>query len=147
MAKRRQTLRVRIPPYEHPRNSWRRAIHAGVIEAAQVRGVVYLPDDKLELIITLYLGDTDLRFHDVDNRLKDIMDALQGRAGGPKDKRQLEPIIPNDHQVFKVTIEKMLYPGQSQGMGHVIIRKYKPIANQAVHRTAKSRAELAFARR
>jgi hypothetical protein len=56
------------------------------------------------------------------------MDALQGRVGGPKSRRQLGPIIPNDHQVFKVTIEKMLPPAQSHGMGHMIIKKYKPIA-------------------
>jgi hypothetical protein len=102
---------------------------------AQARRVSYQPDDRLELIVTLYLDETGLRFHDVDNRLKDIMDALQGRAGGPKSKRHLSPIIPNDHQVFKVSIEKMFPPGQSHGMGHLVIRKYRPIANKALHRT------------
>ena len=106
-----------------------------------------MPEDKLELIITLYLNHTELRFHDVDNRLKDIMDALQGRAGGPKSERALDPIIPNDHQVFKVTIEKRIPPGQSHGMGHLIIRKHKELANQAVHRIGKGRASLAFAKR
>ncbi len=53
------------------------------------------------------------------------MDALQGRAGGSKSKRHLAPVIPDDHQVFRVTIEKMLPPGQSHGMGHLEIRKYK----------------------
>jgi Holliday junction resolvase RusA-like endonuclease len=99
-----------------------------VIRAARAEGVVFVPDDKLELNITLYLDDADLRYHDVDNRLKDIMDALQGRVGGLKSKRQLEPIIPNDHQVFKVTIEKMPSPAQSHVMGPMIIKKYKPIA-------------------
>ena len=124
MARRRQTLRVRIPPYRHPRNKWRCDIHEELAAAAQARGVVYKPKDKLELIVTLYLDQTALKFHDVDNRLKDIMDALQGRAGGPKNKRRLEPIIPNDHQIFKVTIEKKIPPGQSHGMGHLIVKKY-----------------------
>ena len=135
MAKRRHTLHVRIPPYRHPRNAWRRSIHAEVVTVADSRGVAYLPEDKLELIITLYLDEIGLRFHDVDNRLKDIMDALQGKAGGPKSKRPLKPIIPNDHQVFRVAIEKMLPPGQSHGMGHLVIRKYKALANKALHRT------------
>ena len=130
MSKRRQTLRIRIPTYQYPRNSWRRAIYAVVIRAARAEGVVFVPDDKLELNITLYLDDADLRYHDVDNRLKDIMDALQGRVGGLKSKRQLEPIIPNDHQVFKVTIEKMPSPAQGHVMGHMIIKKYKPIAKK-----------------
>lgn len=135
MAKRRMRLRVRIPPYRHPRNAWRELIHSEAVKVAHDRGVSYQPEDKLELLITLYLDETGLRFHDVDNRLKDIMDALQGRAGGPKAKRRLPTIIPNDHQVFRVSIEKMLPPGQSHGMGHLVIREYKAVANKAFHRT------------
>lgn len=130
MAKRRQSLRVRIPPYLRPRNAWRESIHAEVMIVANSRGVTYLPEDKLELIITLYLDETALKFHDIDNRLKDIMDALQGRAGGSKSERHLSPIIPNDNQIFKVTIEKMLPPWQSHGMGHLVIRKYRIISNK-----------------
>lgn len=132
MAKRRMSLRVRIPPYRHSRNAWRELIHSEVVKIAQARGVSFQPDDRLELIITLYLDETGLRFHDVDNRLKDIMDALQGRAGGPKSIRRLTPIIPNDHQVFRVSIEKMLPPGQSLGMGHLSIKKYKRVANKQI---------------
>jgi hypothetical protein len=62
--------------------------------------------------------------HDVDNRLKDILDALQGRAGGPKKKRTLEPIIPNDRQIYRVIMEKGLPPRQSKGFGHLTIRKF-----------------------
>jgi len=140
MAKRRLSLRVRIPPYRHPRNVWRESIHAEMAKAAQARGVAYQPEDELELLITLYLDETGLPFHDVDNRLKDIMDALQGRAGGPKSNRHLSPIIPNDHQVFRVSIEKTLPPAQSHGMGHLVVRKYKRLANKPLHATAYSRA-------
>jgi Holliday junction resolvase RusA-like endonuclease len=64
--------------------------------------------------------------HDVDNRLKDILDALQGRAGGPKSTRKLKAIIPNDSQVFCVTVEKLPAPWQSHGLGHVRVTKYVP---------------------
>lgn len=63
--------------------------------------------------------------HDVDNRLKDIMDALQGRAGGSKKLRAYAPVIPNDKQVFRATIEKTLPLPQSMGLGHLIITRYK----------------------
>ncbi len=122
VAKRRMTLRMRIPPYRHPRNAWRELIHAEAVKVAESRGVLYRPEDRLELVITLYLDQDELRFHDVDNRLKDIMDALQGRAGGPKSRQHLIPVIPNDHQVFRVSIEKMHPPGQSRGMGHLVIK-------------------------
>jgi hypothetical protein len=128
MAKRKLTLKVRIPPYRHPRNDWRRDIYKELAAAVKAGGIVYNSEDKLELVATLYLDQNALKFHDVDNRLKDIMDALQGRAGGPKSKRPLKPIIPNDHQVFKVTIEKKIPPKQSRDMGHLIVKKYKEAA-------------------
>ena len=71
----------------------------------------------------LYLSDLQLSFHDVDNRLKDVLDALQGRAGGPKNRRSLQPIIPNDKQVFRVVVEKRVAPPQSHGKGHLIVRR------------------------
>jgi hypothetical protein len=135
MGKRRQTLRVRIPPYFHPRNEWRRAIHAELIKAVSVDDVVYANTDTLELVITLYIPKSKIGWHDVDNRLKDIMDALQGRAGGAKSKHSLSAIVPNDHQIHKVTIEKRTPPQQSCGMGHLIIRKYREAAGTNRQRT------------
>ncbi len=136
MTKRHQTLRVRIPPYQPPRNEWRQNIHAELIKAATARAVVYRPKDKLELFITLYLTENEIGWHDVDNRLKDIMDALQGRAGGSKANKALAAVVPNDHQIHKVTIEKRTVPPQSHGWGHLIIRKYKEFANKPLHRIA-----------
>lgn len=125
MAKRPKTLRVRIPPYVHPRTSWRKSLHAEMLAAAKTRGIVYSSRDKLELSVILYLDQVQLRFHDVDNRLKDIMDALQGRAGGPNAVRRLQPLVPNDHQIYRVMIEKRPPPGQSHGLGHLVVRKYR----------------------
>jgi len=90
MAKRKFKLSVRIPEYQSPRNSWRQTLHTIISPTATKSGVFYHPSDKLELNVRLYLEGTALSSHDVDNRLKDIMDALQVEqvvqrksAGGP----------------------------------------------------------------
>jgi len=121
MAKRKIKLSMRIPPYETPRNAWRRKI----LKVAKKANITYRPSDKLQLKVRLYLGSVALSFHDVDNRLKDIMDALQGRVGGPKKGRVRRHIVPNDHQIFRAIIEKSLPPKQSKGFGHLVVTKYK----------------------
>jgi len=93
--------------------------------AIKDKGIKYTADLKLELHITLYLAEPHIRFHDVDNRLKDVMDSIQGRMGGSKKKQLFERLIPNDRQIYKVTIEKKRPPIQSHGFGHLQIRKYK----------------------
>ena len=61
---------------------------------------------------------------DVDKRLKDVMDALQGKVGGNgPGKGLLRPLIDNDVQIYRATIEKMVPPGQAHVRGHLIIRK------------------------
>lgn len=125
MPKKRLSIKVRIPPYRYPRTAWRHDLHEALQEAVSKGNVVYSPKDKLELKVVLYLEDAALCVHDVDNRLKDIMDALQGRAGGKKGKSKLKPILPNDNQIFRVTIEKMTPFKQSLGMGHLTVRKYR----------------------
>ncbi len=124
-GKSRTTLHVRIPAYRPPRNEWRRAIHAEVVKAVRVRGVTFSERDRIELLIVLYLPEDEIGWHDVDNRLKDIMDALQGRAGGMKAGRRLRAIVPNDNQIHKVTIEKLCPPPQSLGCGHLRIRTHR----------------------
>ena len=90
MSKRRITFSFRLPPYISPRNDWRKNIHKLALEAAQTRNISLLESDQLQIDVALYLEKSALKFHDVDNRLKDIMDALQGRAGGTKRKQILE---------------------------------------------------------
>jgi Holliday junction resolvase RusA-like endonuclease len=124
MAKRKTKLAIRIPPYESSRNTWRKKIHRVASLEAEKAEVLYRSTDKLELKIRLYLKNGPLFSHDLDNRLKDIMDALQGRAGGSKKFRTLPAIIPNDRQVFRIIIEKSLPPKQSKGFGHLLITKY-----------------------
>jgi hypothetical protein len=100
MPKRKLSLKVRIPEYKSPRNAWRLGIHEAVLEQQEKKGIKYHSSDKLQVIVKLYLRVRKLLITDVDNRLKDILDALQGRAGGPKNIRSLKPIIPNDNQVY-----------------------------------------------
>lgn len=125
MAKPKYNLKVRFPPYSSPRNEWRKLIHEKLERAAKEQKIKYDRDIHLELSVVLYLTENEIDTHDVDNRLKDIMDALQGRAGGPKKRHDLDPIVPNDNQIFKVIIEKRVPPKQSKGWMHLEIKKYK----------------------
>ena len=126
MAKPRKTMRVRIPKYVTPRNKWRRAIQGKVRAEQRRRGIAYDRSDRLELRVRLYFKGPALFFHDVDNRLKDILDALQGRIGGPKLIKPRRPVIQNDSQVWRVVAEKSAPPPQSHGHGHLTVRLHRP---------------------
>jgi hypothetical protein len=126
MPKRPLRLKIRIPEYAAPRNSWRQAIHEAVTRIHRTSGVKYLPDDKLEVHLRLYFtNERATEIHDVDNRLKDCLDALQGRVGGTKTKatRRLPAIVPNDRQIWRVVIQKGRAPKQALGLGHLTIRR------------------------
>jgi len=125
MSKRRITFSFRLPPYLSQRNDWRKRIHKLALESIQTRNITLLESDQLHIDLALYLEKSALKFHDVDNRLKDIINALQGRAGGTKRNQILEPIIPNDSLVYRVTVEKFFAPKQSKGFGHVKVSKYR----------------------
>lgn len=79
----------------------------------------------LEVRARLYFTKKALLFHDVDNRLKDIMAAMHGRMGGAKKFRKHAPIIPNDWQIFRAEIQKGLAPRQSKGRSHLEIRRLR----------------------
>lgn len=126
MNKRSLKLHVRIPEYVTPRNEWRRRIHAAVATQQRKSAVAYQPSDRLEVKVRFYFSKAqDAEIHDIDNRLKDCLDALQGRIGGTgtKKKRLLEPIVPNDRQIWRAVVEKSMAPKQAKGFGHLEIRK------------------------
>jgi len=127
MAKQSLRMKVRLPQYKSPRKEWRKKLYARIMAALKDKGIKYDANQKLELRIMLYRAETDIRFHDVDNRLKDIMYSLHGRMGGSKKEQIFERITPNDRRIYKVTIEKKHPPIQSHGFGHLLIRKYKEI--------------------
>jgi len=123
MAKPRKVLRVRLPPYVHPRLEWRRKLQAAIRRAQRQTRVTYAASDRLELSVRLYLKGRALEIHDVDNRLKDVMDALQGRIGGSKAIKPNAPVVQNDRQIWRVAIEKREPPPQSHGLGHLTVRR------------------------
>lgn len=49
------------------------------------------------------------------NRLKDVLDALQGRMGGPKKIHGHARLMTNDRQILQVFIKKVLIPTSSKG--------------------------------
>src|SRR6266576_3423550 len=100
-----QALEVSLPPYETPRNAWRVKIHAAASEAMRTAGIVYSDTEWLAVDVQLVMTASMLQFHDVDNRLKDVLDALQARVGGPKKVRKLPPLIPNDFQIVRASVE------------------------------------------
>jgi len=129
MAKIRRTISTVLPEYQRDRNQWRRKILDLVLKARRKAGVSYGPDDRFEVVVLLYLKKGKRHdIHDVDNRLKDILDALQGRFGGPKSFHGKSRLIDNDRQVSRVVMEKQVIPkslGADAG-GRLLIRRYEP---------------------
>ena len=115
----------RIPAYAPPRNAWRQLIHAAARTAARRAAVVYCASDRLAVNVALCFAGTAVELHDVDNRLKDILDALQGRMGGPKSVPPHAPLIPNDRQIYRVSVTTLSPPKQSRGAGHATITRFR----------------------
>ena len=81
MAKRSLTLSARIPNFMKDAKAWRQAIHAAIIEVQDKGHVRYSDTDKLEVQVRFHLQNPKLTILDLDNRLKDVFDALQGFIG------------------------------------------------------------------
>jgi hypothetical protein len=124
VAKRRFSIVIAIPPYARPRNEWRRRVHSAVLEAQTRRGVGYRDSDRLELRIALRLGERPLAIHEIDERVKDIIDALEGRIAGPRSRRRIAPIIPDSDQIRRVILEKS--PASSKRtLGELAISRFR----------------------
>src|SRR5438093_11019861 len=96
MAKHSGTISVRLPGYQRDRLRWRRRILSSVLQGQRQSGVRYDPDGRFEVVVLLYLKKGKRHdIHDVDNRLKDILDALQARFGGPKSARRKYRLFEN----------------------------------------------------
>ena len=127
MPKKRLRVHFRLPKYvASPPDAWRQQIHAAAEQAFDDAHVAIARSDRIQLEMILYL-DRKLETHDVDNRLKDVMDALQGLVQGRGEKRRdRSRLLPSDSQVFRVVVEKRPPPKNSHGLGHVTVRRYKP---------------------
>jgi hypothetical protein len=103
---RRFSITVPLPPYARPRNEWRRRVHSAVLDVQTRRGVGYRESDQLEVRISLPLGDRPLDIHEIDERVKDVIDALEGRIAGPRSRRRIAPIVPSADQIRRIVLEK-----------------------------------------
>jgi Holliday junction resolvase RusA-like endonuclease len=97
-------------------------VHTATLVARRDGHVRYGKTEELALTVQLYLPAGKLRSVDLDNRLKHIMDALQGRlaAEGKKGRRR-KRIIHNDFQIFRVVIEKCLQPRKRTASGGLLV--------------------------
>jgi hypothetical protein len=87
--------------------------------------VQYSETDKLEVHVTFYLEGRKLTVLDLENRLKDLFDALQGFLGDKGTRGHLVPIIPNDSQIYRIVVEKRRPPkAAAKSLSTVVIKKY-----------------------
>lgn len=105
--------------------AWRRGIHEAIVKAQEQGDVQYSNTDKLEVEIRFHLRDRKLTILDLDNRLKDVLDALQGMVGEKGKSGGLRPIIPNDNQIYRLIAEKRLAPKVNrEALSTIVIRRY-----------------------
>jgi len=133
MAKARTTLVVLLPPYPEkavgkaglaPGMTWRRKVHAAIKQAAELSKVdTYPAGTEIECTVRLALQRPRLNVQDVDNLLKHVFDALQGRLGGSKSRAPRWQLVPNDYQIRKVVVEKVPAPQRKYG-SRLAVRKY-----------------------
>jgi Holliday junction resolvase RusA-like endonuclease len=122
-----------LPVYESDRKAWRREILTCARRAIHERFRTWSNVGPFEVVVLLYLTKgKQYDKQDVDNRLKDVLDGLQGaystKAEGKK--RAKRRVIKNDASVCRVVVEKqhvpMKYrnrPGETPG-GRLIVRGY-----------------------
>lgn len=124
MPKRRVSIGVQLPAYARPRNEWRRRVHAAVLEALARRGVGYHDADRLEIRLQLALDAKPLDVHAIDERVKDVIDALGGRIAGPRSQRKIAPIIADD-QISRIVLEKTTRRARGRALGELAISRYR----------------------
>ena len=132
MPKARSKLVVLLPRYPEkaggkqaikPGMGWRLEVYKKIKEAAAEAEVGPYPADALiECQLRLALKASRLSIQDVDNLLKHVFDAMQGRLGGPKAKKRPWHLLPNDYQIRLVTVEKVVAPRRKYGSRLTISR-------------------------
>jgi len=122
---RRFSITVPLPPYTRPRNEWRRRVHGAVLDVQTRRGVGYRESDQLEIRISLALGDRPLDVHEIDERIKDVIDALEGRIAGPRSRRRIASIVPSSDQIRRIVLEKEPRRVRRRALGELAISRYR----------------------
>src|SRR5204863_5085287 len=110
-----QALEVSLPPYETPPNAWRVKIHAAAAEAMRAAGIVYSETEWLADEVQLVMTASMLQFHEVDNRLKDVLSRpFAGSRGWTKEGS--ESSLPSSRTTFKL-FEPLLKRSQEVSSG------------------------------
>ena len=99
-------------------------MHAAVLEAQTFRGVGYRESDQLELRVAIFLGQRPLDVHEVDERVKDIVDALEGRIAGRRSRRRIAPIV-STGQLRRLILEKDTRQLRGRPFGILSISRYR----------------------
>lgn len=99
-------------------------MHAAVLEAQTFRGVGYRESDQLELRVSLYLGARALDVHETDERMKDIVDALEGRIAGRRSRRRIAPIVASG-QIRRLILEKDERVPRGRPLGVLTVARYR----------------------
>ncbi len=99
-------------------------MHAAVLEALTRRGVGYREADRLEIRLSLALDARPLDVHAIDERVKDVIDALGGRIAGPRSRRRIAPIV-DDEQISRIILEKMPRRSRGRSLGELAIARYR----------------------
>jgi Holliday junction resolvase RusA-like endonuclease len=99
-----------------PGMAWRRRVYEAIRKAVEDANVSTYPAKSLvDCRLRIALGAARLDLQDVDNLLKHVFDAMQGRLGGPKAKKRGWHLVPNDFQIRRVTVEKVAAPARKYG--------------------------------
>jgi Holliday junction resolvase RusA-like endonuclease len=74
--------------------------------------------------VTVVLTKPQFNAFDVDNLLKDIFDALQGRlAGESKGRQRHKAAIFNDRQIVRVSVEKLVGDSPIDKGGVLLVKR------------------------
>jgi Holliday junction resolvase RusA-like endonuclease len=132
MPKTPRTISCVLPRYDTDRKKWRRAILECARKQADRCTGGWERDGPFEVVVLLYAkkGKQHDRY-DVDNRLKDVLDALQGAYSAKvKGKYRVKTrVIRNDSSVCRVVVEKHVLPKTFKNRrivpgGRLLIRPY-----------------------
>ena len=135
MRGRKVRLNIAIPDYPekgaikggHPGMAWRREVYQNIMQAATDQRVEKYEGVDLECEVIVYLSHTKMQLHDVDNLQKHIFDALQGKFGGFKGGKRRWALLPNDHQIRRVVVEKRERRSKKE-QSRLIIRDFAKIS-------------------
>jgi Holliday junction resolvase RusA-like endonuclease len=126
------SIECALPAYRTDRKDWRRKILECANDA--LNGRHWDVDGPFEVVLLLYFTKgKQYGKHDVDNRLKDVLDGLQGAFfdKGSGKLRAKDRIIKNDASVCRVIVEKQEMPKKYKNRrdkapgGRLLVRRYR----------------------